>query len=53
MGPVTGFTSEQMANRIIDACDESLAAFTPRSSYDVYLADDTNTTFVQHKLTNY
>lgn len=53
MGPEAGFTSEQMANRIIDACDESLAAFTPRSSYDVYLADDTNTTFVQHKLTNY
>ena len=53
MGPEAGFTSEQMANRIIDACDESLAAFTPRPSYDVYLADDTNTTFVQHKLTNY
>lgn len=53
MGPEAGFTSEQMANRIIDACDEGLATFTPRSSYDIYVTDDTNTTFVQHKLTNY
>lgn len=53
MGSEAGFTSEHMANRIIDACDEGLAAFIPRPSYEVYVADSTNTTFVQHKLTNY
>ncbi len=53
MGPEAGFTSDQMANRIIDACDEGLAAFTPRPSYEVYNTDVNPTTFVQHKLINY
>jgi glycosyltransferase involved in cell wall biosynthesis len=53
MGPEAGFTSEHMANRIIDVCDEGLAAFVPRPSYEVCLADAHTSTFVQHKLANY
>lgn len=53
IGSEAGFTSERMGNRIIDACDDSLAAFVPRPSYEVYVAGNRNDTLVQHKLTNY
>lgn len=53
MGSEAGFCSDQMGNRIIDVCDEGLTTFIPRPCYEVYVADNTNISSVEHKLTNY
>lgn len=53
MGEEAGFTAEIMANRVVDACDEGLANFKPRASYELFKVEDLNDKFIKHNHTNY
>lgn len=53
IGQEAGFTSEVMANRVVDACNEGFESFIPRPSYEVFRVEDSNPSSIKHNLTNY